>query len=32
LRGAANTTGFKPRHPMIEVEGECAKCAAAAAP
>jgi Fur family zinc uptake transcriptional regulator len=27
LRSAANTTGFKPRHPMIEVEGECAKCA-----
>lgn len=27
LRGAAKTTGFRPRHPMIEVEGECAKCA-----
>jgi Fur family transcriptional regulator, zinc uptake regulator len=27
LRGAAKTTGFRPRHPMIEVEGECAECA-----
>jgi len=31
LRGAAKTTGFTPRHPMIEVEGECAKCAGAPA-
>ena len=31
LRGAAKTTGFRPRHPMIEVEGECARCADAAA-
>jgi Fur family transcriptional regulator, zinc uptake regulator len=29
LRGAAKTTGFKPTHLMVEVEGECAKCAAA---
>jgi Fur family zinc uptake transcriptional regulator len=27
LWGAAKATGFKPRHPKIEVEGECAKCA-----
>jgi len=27
LRGAARTAGFRPRHPLIEVEGECAKCA-----
>lgn len=26
LRGAAKTAGFRPRHPMIEVEGECAEC------
>ena len=29
LRGAAKTTGFRPTHSMVEVEGECAKCAAA---
>jgi Fur family transcriptional regulator, zinc uptake regulator len=29
LRGAAETTGFRPTHSMVEVEGECAKCAAA---
>lgn len=27
LRVAAKTSSFTPRHPMIEVEGECAKCA-----
>lgn len=27
LRSAAKTTGFRSGHPMIEVEGECAKCA-----
>ena len=27
LRGAAKTAGFRPRHPTIEVEGECARCA-----
>jgi Fur family transcriptional regulator, zinc uptake regulator len=32
LWGAAKTTGFKPRHPMIEVEGVCAECAGVAAP
>lgn len=31
LRSAAKTTGFKPRHPMVEVEGECAKCSGAPA-
>jgi Fur family zinc uptake transcriptional regulator len=29
LRGAAKTTGFRPTKSMVEVEGECAKCAAA---
>jgi Fur family zinc uptake transcriptional regulator len=29
LRGAAKTTGFRPTHSIVEVEGECAKCAAA---
>jgi Fur family zinc uptake transcriptional regulator len=27
LRGAAKTAGFRSRHPTIEVEGECARCA-----
>lgn len=27
LRGVAKTTGFKPLHPIIELEGECADCA-----
>jgi Fur family zinc uptake transcriptional regulator len=31
LRGAAKTTGFRPRHPIVELEGECAKCADTAA-
>jgi Fur family zinc uptake transcriptional regulator len=31
LRGAAKTTGFKPQHPIVEVEGDCAKCAGAPA-
>jgi Fur family zinc uptake transcriptional regulator len=26
LRGVAKTTGFKPLHPIVELEGECAKC------
>jgi Fur family zinc uptake transcriptional regulator len=30
LRGAAKATGFMPRRPMIELEGECAKCAGVA--
>jgi len=29
LRGAAKTTRFRPIKSMVEVEGECAKCAAA---
>jgi Fur family transcriptional regulator, zinc uptake regulator len=29
LRGAAKTNGFRPTKSMVEVEGECAKCAAA---
>ena len=28
LRGAARTRGFRVKHPTVEVEGECAKCAA----
>jgi Fur family transcriptional regulator, zinc uptake regulator len=28
LRGAAKTRGFRVKHPTVEVEGECAKCAA----
>jgi Fur family zinc uptake transcriptional regulator len=31
LRGAAKATGFMPGRPMIEVEGECAKCSGVAA-
>jgi Fur family zinc uptake transcriptional regulator len=27
LRGVARATGFTPRHPILELEGECAKCA-----
>ena len=26
LRGVAKTTGFKPLHPIIELEGECSNC------
>jgi Fur family transcriptional regulator, zinc uptake regulator len=29
LKGAAKTMGFKLAHSIVEVEGECAKCAAA---
>jgi Fur family zinc uptake transcriptional regulator len=31
LRGVASATGFNPRHPIVELEGECAKCADTAA-
>ena|SRR5579871_3929216 len=31
LRGVARTTGFKPRHPIVELEGECVNCAGEAA-
>jgi Fur family zinc uptake transcriptional regulator len=27
LRGVAKTSGFKPLHPIVELEGECANCA-----
>ena len=26
LRSAAKSSGFKPSHPIIEIEGKCAKC------
>lgn len=28
LRGAAEATGFRPLHPVVEVEGRCAACQA----
>jgi Fur family zinc uptake transcriptional regulator len=31
LRGVARATGFTPRHPIVELEGECARCADTAA-
>jgi len=31
LKGAAAASGFKSRHPVVEVEGECAACQAPAA-
>jgi Fur family zinc uptake transcriptional regulator len=27
LQGAAEHAGFKPAHPIVELEGECARCA-----
>ena len=31
LRGVAKTTGFKPLHPIVELEGQCANCTSASA-
>lgn len=31
LRGVVKMTGFKPGHPIVELEGECANCSAEAA-
>ena len=31
LRGVAKASGFRPQHPIVELEGDCAKCADTAA-